>query len=400
MSSESSVLFAYEAVGADAVRVSGQVMASSVDHASSMIANRGLHATKIRLGRTPTPLGSMPLDAAADGVRMLAQLLETGVPLDRALAVMAASPTRHWSASRLADVRSALSSGRTLAAALRDARVPLPEDALSFIHAGESAGTRQVALDRTAAVLEKRALRRREVRAALAYPAVVAALGIVSLSVLVGVVLPRFATLLLDVGIPVPRSLAILLAVGALGRILIIPLLALTALGAMALRSPWFRNAARVTWVHGVLLSLPVVGRIRHALATERALGMISEMLRAGVPLARSIRIAASAASDHMFVQRLQACEESLRSGLGFARCIEMHKLGDATCVQLVRIGEEAGRLGEMLERAASRERELAETRLRAAVRVLEPALIIGCGIAVGVVAASVLNAIYSIRPA
>lgn len=393
-------MFAFEAVGADAARVSGRVMASSIDHAGSLIASRGLHAIRIWAERSDTSATAMPLDAAADGVRMLAQLLETGIPLDRALGVMGASPTRHWSAQRLADVRSALRSGRTLAAALRDARVPLPEDALSFIHAGESAGTRQMALNRTAAVLEKRARRRREVRAALAYPSLVAALGAVSIAVLVAFVLPRFASLLVDVGVPVPRSLAVLLAMGAAGRLLFAPAIALLILAVLIMRSAWFRTPQRVGRIHVVLLSLPIVGRIREALATERALGMISEMLAAGVPLARSIRICATAANDAVFAERLEACEASLRSGMQFARCVERHRLGDATCVQLAQIGEESGRLSEMLGRAALREREIADARLQAVVRILEPALIIGCGLAVGVVAAAMLNAIYSIRPA
>lgn len=400
MSSGSDLRFVYVAIGENAETVTGEVLAASAAEASASLAGRGLHALTIspRRSRRAAPT-RMPLEAAAGGMRTLAELLATDIPLDRALTVMAAAPTRHWTATRLVAVRDAVRSGRTLAAALSDAAVPVPTDVLQFVRAGEESGTRQVALERAADVLEARATRRREIRSALAYPTLIGALAAASLALLVGFVLPKLALLLQDAGAATPAGLQLLLSVNAAARRLAVPAAIAVAVMVVGAQRALRGDPTRRLKLHAAMWRLPIVGPIRRAQSAELGFGMLAEMLTTGVPLVRCLRIAAAGANDLEFSQRLGAVEESVRSGAAPAEAFARHTIADEACVQLVRIGEETGRLAVMLRRAAAREREFSESRLRAAVRALEPALIIICGLAVGGVAASVLSAIYSIRP-
>jgi general secretion pathway protein F len=254
------------------------------------------------------------------------------------------------------------------------------------------------AVQSAAELTERAAATRAAIRAALTYPVILAVAGAASIGLLVGVVLPRFAVILADLGQALPPATRLVLSASEVTRVGALPALATVAALALLLQSWTSREEGRARW-HAWLLSVPVIGTVRRAAATARACSAAATLLRSGVPIASTLQHAAGAAGDGAIGARLLAAREQVVVGQQIARAIEANDALTPTAVRLVRAGEESGRLVELLEHAAKIEAERAQERTRAVVRLLEPGIILVFGAVVALVAAALLQAVYSVRP-
>jgi Type II secretory pathway, component PulF len=239
---------------------------------------------------------------------------------------------------------------------------------------------------------------RSAIRSALAYPALLATAATASVALLVGVVLPRFGTILADLGQSLPPTTRIVLAASTFIRAWSPAGLILLALALVVWRSWISTDEGREKW-HAFLLALPVVGEVRRSAATARTSAALSALLESGVPVSAALVHAARASGDASLTARLMVARESVVQGRRPSDALQAERALTLTAIRLVRAGEETGRLAEMLSHAASLERERSESMVKSAVRLLEPSLILVFGGLVALVAAALLQAIYSVRP-
>jgi general secretion pathway protein F len=141
------------------------------------------------------------------------------------------------------------------------------------------------------------------------------------------------------------------------------------------------------------------VGRIRLAAGGARAAAAIAALLSSGVPIAAALRYGARAAGDAALERRLAAARDGVIGGERLSAALARTHAGSAGLVQLVRAGEATGDLAPMLAHAARLDAEFAEARVRALVRAIEPTLILLFGAIVALIAAALLQAVYSVRP-
>jgi type II secretory pathway component PulF len=329
---------------------------------------------------------------------MLADLLESGLPLIRALAVLGEVSEEMWRDASVGLV-AAVREGRGLAVAFDDAGVALPPTIRGLIEAGERGGALAAALRRAALHAESRAHSEAAVRSALAYPAVVALAGGAALVVLVGVVLPRFASVLSDLGQTMPPLMrGVLLVADAIRSWWLVGLVVVTAALISTQRQLRSSNGRRA--IDRMLLRMPGVGTVRAAAATARVSGALSTLLESGLPLRTSLRFAIPAAGDTEIEWRLHEARVRLDAGETFARALGTVDATTVLATRLVAAGEESGQLPRMLAFVARVEQERADRLLRDGIKMLEPALILGLAGLVGVVAAALLQAVYAVRPA
>jgi general secretion pathway protein F len=390
--------YTYRAARADGALELGELTAGSREEAARALSARGLFPLEVapaaerRAGRAHARLRELAL-----GLRVLATLLEAGLPVGRALAAMPELVPPVWRAG-LPMIRRAVAEGDSLGAALAASPVPLPPVVLGVIRAGEAGSGLAVAVARAAELLEEMAATRAAIRSALAYPAVLALAGIASMALLVGVVLPRFAAILGDLGQALPPTTRLVLAAATLVRAGAVPAtLALAA--AWGLGRAWLARPEGRSRAHALLLRIPVLGGVRRAAATGRACAALAALLESGVPASTALRHAARASGDAALEQALLAAREAILTGERPWAALERLNALTPTAVRLVRAGEETGRLAALLGHAARLERERAERTVKTAVRLLEPALLLAFGGLVALVAAALLQAIYSVRP-
>jgi general secretion pathway protein F len=390
--------YAYRAAHRSGLLESGVVRAESADAARELLFARGLFPVEVRAKQDRRPRGSrISAGDLALGLRVLATLLEAGLPVARALAAMDDLAPAAWGPA-LPALRDSVRQGSGLAAALAAAPVDFPPLVVGLVQAGEAGSGLSTAVARAAELTESAAATRRAVRAALAYPLLLAGAGTASVLLLVGFVLPRFALILDDLGQSLPATARLVLGAAEAARAGFVPAVA-TALAALALWKVWTSTAeGRARW-HALLLDLPLVGEIRRAGAVGRFAAALSALLESGVPLAPALSHATRATGDDALTARILAAREAVVGGRGIASSLDAAGAATPTVVRLIRTGEETGRLVPMLAHGGRIESERAERLVATLVRVLEPALIVGFGAVVALVAAALLQSVYGVRP-
>jgi type II secretory pathway component PulF len=390
--------YAYQAARRSGAMERGIVRADNAEAAREQLFARGLFPVEVRVDEGRTPKGRrMAVPDLALGLRVLATLLEAGLPVSRALAAMDELAPAAWRPA-LPALREAVREGNSLAAALSANPVHFPPLVVGLVQAGEAGSGLGPAVVRAAELTESAAETRRAVRSALAYPLLLAGAGMASVAMLVGFVLPRFAAILHDLGQGLPATARLVLGAADAARAGFLPAV-VTAFAAAALWKVWTSTPDGLARWHAMLLGAPFVGEIRRAAATGRFAAALAALLESGVPLAPALTHATRATGDAALTARILAAREAVVGGRGIGAALQEAGAATPTLVRLVRTGEETGRLAPMLTHGGRIESERAERLVRGLVRVLEPALIIAFGAVVALVAAALLQSVYGVRP-
>lgn len=391
--------FSFRAVAESGAVATGELWATSEAFARDQLAQRRLLPIDLRTHDDEVRRRPSDLELAV-GLRVIGSLLDARLPLARVLAAFAAVAPGGWTREAIATLDGEVREGRSLSAALGATFPTAPQHLVSMIAAGEAAGSAAESCRVAATELEVVANGAKAVRAALAYPLILALTGAVAITVLVGVVLPRFAILLEDVGQTLPWSTRAVLAAGTVLKGALLPIFALTLCVAVLL-TWWRRSDDRATRsFDGGLLRIPIAGPLFIAASGARVAGTLGSLLHAGVALPAALPQAAAASGNTEISARLLDATARVEAGERLSRAFELTRALPLSLTQLVRAGEEAGDLPMMLAFGARLERERLQDRVTALVRLLEPAMILGFGGAVALVAAALLQAIYAVRPA
>lgn len=394
--------FAYRAANSAGRTVRGVEEAESVPALERQLGLRGLY-----------PLDVAPASAAdaeprhagfrgrradvVEAVRYLATLLDAGFPLDRALAAVSRVVARRDVAAAVMDARERVRGGARLEEAMAAHPRIFPRFAVGMVRAGERGGHLGAALDRLAGQMEREQALRSRLASAMVYPLVMCAVGAGALVVLFVYVLPRFVALLADTGSALPKSTAALLALGGFVSQWWSAILVGTV-GLVAGMASWRATDEGRAATDRVLLRIPVIGGLRRRVAAARLGRSLSTLLESGLPILPALEVAAESQADAAVAAEVLRAREEVRAGDRLAASLRRTGIFPFLFVQIVEVGEEGGRLPEMLDRgAAAMEGEL-ERRLDRMLRLLEPLLIVVFGGIVGFVALSLLQAIYGIR--
>ena len=387
--------FRYEAARADGALVRGVIEADSRSAATALLSSRELFPVAVEPDRTGWSHQRRPsARAQATLFQSLASLVGAGIPLEQALRA-AESVTTGRLREAMVHTKSRVREGASLGAALA-AEGLFSGVTIGLIRAGERGVGLGAALEQAAAQLEREAETLARIRGALAYPLLLATVGAVSVGVIVLFVVPKFVALLADLEQSLPLATRLLVATSELARRFGIPLLGLTAAGVIGgLRLVRERRTAWHVW----LLRLPLLGAIRHALATARTSRTLAALLGSGTPALAALAIAQEASGDGAVAERLARARDQVAEGVALSAALSATGALTATALQLAAIGERSGSLPSLLAKAAELEEREAERRLKTLVTFLEPALILAFAGLVAFVAAALLQAVYSLRP-
>jgi type II secretory pathway component PulF len=251
---------------------------------------------------------------------------------------------------------------------------------------------------RAAELTQSTAQTRAAVQAALAYPLVVAVAGAAAVTILVTVVLPRFATILADLDQTLPASTRAVIAIASSVRAGALPVAVCTVVGVALFRTWTAGQLGKRIW-HRLLLHTPLVGSVRRAIAVARMTQTLGALIESGVSMTAALPFAALAAADSEITAGTMDARALVLAGHSLSSALAQVDAATPTVVRLVRAGEETGRLASMLSHAARIEQQRADRILQTGVRMLEPVLLLCFASIVALIAAALLQAIYSVRP-
>jgi type IV pilus assembly protein PilC len=328
--------------------------------------------------------------------RQLAVFLRAGVPLVPAVEALAEQSTNPALRDTLYVVRDDLVAGSPLSASLGRHLEIFPRLYVDMVRAGEATGRLDVVLAPVADQMERAAVARRRLVAALLYPALVILLALAMVVVMVAFVLPSMAGLFRDFGTELPAPTRIVLAVAAFARdrgsVTAGGLVALVALAFLLSRTP---PGARV--FDRIALSIPVVGGIARDAIVERTTRTLGTLLAAGVPLVRAVELVRDTTGNSVYRTHLEWVRGSMVRGEGFAEPFATGRLFPPLVRQMARVGERTGTLDRFMREAADYYAQELELRINTALQLLEPALTVVVAAAVGFVALAVIMPIYGL---
>jgi general secretion pathway protein F len=327
----------------------------------------------------------------------LATLVEAGLPLDRALAILGELTPSPRLRTIAASLLGAVRGGASLADAIAQHQ-PRPFSRLyvNMVRAGEKGGVLDAALKRLAEYLEEAQALRETLTSALIYPALLAAVGAGAVIFLLTFVIPRFADIFRDLGGAIPVPTRILLDVsGAFQRYwwaMALAALGLAVGARMALTVPRVRFA-----VDRFVLHLPLLGEVVRKGETARFARILGTLLRSGVPLIGALTVVKEMLSSLPLVQAADGLADGVRRGAGLCQPMAAAGVFPPLAVHMVRVGEETGRLEEMLLKVGAVLEVDTRRRLGRLVALAEPVIILVIGLLVGFIVLAMLMAIFSI---
>jgi len=329
--------------------------------------------------------------------RELASLTAASVPLDRALQILLDSDTDERVRSLVAGILEAVRGGGSLSSALEARGDVFSRFYISIIKAAEAAGALDEGLARLERHLERSQAIREKLVAALTYPMILLGVTGVSLLIIIVYVVPQFQDLLLGSDRPLPVSTRIVFALAdglrAYGGIAL-----LVCAGAGLYLARWWRDESRRRRVDGMMLRLPLLGRLVTMTETAAFSRSLGGLLQSGLPVVMALGIARDAVANRAMRAGIDKALHSIREGVGLVEPLSASGQFPGLALQMMRVGEETGRLDEMLIRVAdSYDRDITVFVGRV-LSLLEPLLIVGMGLLVGGIIASLMVAIMSIN--
>ena len=329
--------------------------------------------------------------------QQLATLLEAGLPLDRALALeegLAASPRlRTITGDVLKSVRSGTSLGEALG---KHHPRPFSRLYVNMVRAGERGGFLEQTLRRLAEFLEEAQEFRDTLVSALIYPTLLATVGLAAVIFLMTFVIPRFADIFRDLGSTIPLPTQILLVISAwLKRYWWV--LGGAGLALVLGVRVWVAKPAGRLQADRILLKLPVLGAIVLQTEVARFARITGTLLRSGVPMLPALAVVRDMMGNQVLARALDSLGEGVRGGVGLSKPMADTSVFPPLAVHMVKVGEETGRLDEMLLKVGATFETDTRKSLKRLIALVEPGIILAMGLVVGFIVVAMLLAILSI---
>ncbi|KAB2966408.1 type II secretion system F family protein [Zoogloea sp.] len=404
--------YAYQAADARGARRDGVIEAASEDAALRTLRARGLTPLRVsaRADAAAPGAGAIPAAgarAAAKGkpnqvdllgfTSELAIMLRAGLSLDRALKVLIGMSHKASVGALLAGVLDAVKGGAPLSRAIAPHREFFGDFYINMVRSGEIGGQLSEVLTRLVEHLERIRALRESVISAMIYPAILLLVAVISVVAMLGFVVPQFESLFKDMGDALPTPTRIVVAVGHFFTDYGL-FLAVGVFLAGGAATKWLASPAGRQWWQGWILRVPVFGRIFLKYEITRFTRSLGTLLGNGVPVISALNIATETVGNVHVRSAFSGVAPAMKGGGRMTEALHKTGLFEPMAINLVRVGEETGRLDSMmLELARILDREV-ETSIKRGLTLLEPLLILTLGVMIAGIIVSILMGILSVN--
>jgi general secretion pathway protein F len=329
--------------------------------------------------------------------RQLAGLVGAGLPIERALTSLSEEAEDPRQRELVAHLRSEVNAGAPFARALSGAPREFDDVYRGVVAAGEQSGALGQVLERLADDLEDRQALRAKMIGATLYPAIVSLISVIIVIFLVTYVVPQVASVFVSSKRALPFLTVAMLAISGFlrewGWLLAILLVGGGVLFRMMLRNAVFREQFDATW-----LTLPLVGKLARGYNAARFAGTLAMLAGAGVPILKALQAAAETLSNKAMRADAMDALVQVREGAPLASALAGKKRFPGLLAMFARLGEQTGRLPQMLDRAAEQLSQEVQRKAMQLATILEPLLIVGMGGVVMVIVLAVLLPIIQLN--
>lgn len=354
----------------------------------------------LMLGRNkPRRISKAPL-GRADVISLTSEmsvLMRAGLPIDRALKILLEMSAKQQYTQLLQHLLDTVKGGKPLSAALEQHDRLFGNFYINMVRSGEASGQVSQVLARLAEHLEQSRQVRSTVVSALIYPAILAVVAIVSVFVMLGFVVPQFETLFEDMGEALPGMTRMVISAGDwvaqwwwLVLLVLVP-------GTWGLRK-WAATPKGKRWVDLQVLKIPFAGGVMFKYEVARFARTLGTLQGSGVSLLQSLNIAVNTVGNIHIRQLFEVLAPAVKSGKRMSAVLQENGGFSPMVVQMIRVGEESGQLGEMMLELAKVYDAEVQAGVKRGLTLLEPILILLMGGGIAFIIIAILMGILSVN--
>ena len=398
-----SATFHYRAVAADGKLRTGVITGESGKTVARELVRQGL--TPIYVGSEEKKAVALKLPSFGAGRRRdvlfftqeLSTLLNSGVPLDRALSITSELTTRPQFRAIVLDILRSIKGGKALADSLALHPTYFSELFINMVRAGEASGSLGQIFERLSEFERSRDELRSFIVSAMIYPALLGCVGVGAIIVILDFVVPRFASIFDDGRMKIPLPTLIMLQASHIVRdwwwIAALVIIAVVSSFRFYIATPQGRF-----WWDTNRLRIPVIGDAMRKAETSRFARAMSTLVGNSVPLVQSLHISAGILFNSRMANSLKDVAQGVKRGEGISQPLARTHMFPPLASHLLTVGEETGKLDVMFARMA----QIYEEETRAAIKrftaIFEPVVILVMALIVGALVLSMMIAITSIN--
>jgi len=398
-------LFNYKAIGADGAPLDGTMEAGSEALVIEGLNKQGLIPLKVFLASAGGASSDKPAKKSKSfslfGAKKVSQpdimaftqqlssMLKAGLPLDRALGIQLEILENPPLEKMIAGVQEKVRGGVHFADALEDSK-QFSRFYINMVKAGEASGSIDDALEKLVEYMQRAKELRGIVISALIYPAILAFVAILSVIALLLFVVPQFSEMFADMGAELPTLTKLVVAAGAFlenywWAVLVGFLVLLVFVQYL------FTNEKARMWLDRSMLKWPLVGDLVGKVEMARFSRGLSTLLSNGVPLLGSLQIVKNIMGNRIMAKSVGEAADSLKQGESLTKTLLSKKVFPAYALHMLRVGEETGRMEELLTDVADIYDDEVKTSVRQMLALMEPLLILIMAMAILVILFAVL---------
>ncbi len=327
----------------------------------------------------------------------LSTLVAAGLPIDRSLSILEALTENRRLRMVVKDVLKRIEEGTSFAEALSQHPRIFSRLFVNMIKAGEAGGFLDTILARLSRYLQSTKEIREYLISVMIYPLILTIVSGASITILVAFVIPRFAKIFSDLGQAIPLPTQIMLSLSHYFKYYW-----WAGLGAMLLiyfglkiytqdeERKWHWDRFKLRW--------PIFGSLIRKVEVARFSRTLGTLLQSGVPILAALNLVQEISQNQAIARSIVHMRERLREGKGVAKALEETRVFPPLAVHMINVGEETGRLDEMLDKVAASYEENIQTTVKRLVSFLEPLIILVMGAIVGFIVIAMLLAVFSIN--
>ena len=315
--------------------------------------------------------------------RQFATMVNSGLPILRALSILADQTSNPTLQKALGAARLDVEQGASLSQAFQKHPKIFNDLYVSMVKSGETGGSLDTTLLRLAETLENEVRLRGKIKSAMTYPVAVVGLVVLIMSAMLLFVVPQFESIYAGLGGTLPLPTRVLLALSKAFQTYWWMFLLATVGGRFAFRR--YKKTERGREVMDALkLRVPIFGKLFHKTALARFSSTLAMLLRSGVPILQALDIVMDTVNNKVISKAVQEVQSAVREGESMARPLTKHAVFPPMVVQMIAVGEETGQVDTMLEKVAGFYNQEVEATVEALTSLIEPLLIATIGGCVG----------------
>lgn len=339
----------------------------------------------------------VPIRVKAACARQLAILIDAGLPLLRAIRILADRNTDPHLSQALQDVADRVERGSPLAAALAAHSTVFDELFVNMVKTGETGGSLDVALNRLAQHYEREYDLRLRVRNAILYPVTALLVAVAVVCIIVVWVVPQFVSFYEDAGVSLPWQTRL---VQAFGEVIVYHWwLLLLMLACLYFLYQWYAHTPTGRQhVDRVKLKFPRVSDIYVRVISTRVAATLATLVQNGIPLVPALRLVGDTVGNVVVADVFNRAASSVEAGERLTETLEKSRLFPPLFIDMVGIGEEAGAMDVALERVTDVFERESRSALDGIVTLIQPALVVILGVAVILLALAVLMPYFEMQ--